>query len=147
MIEYARPTESDVPHILAIQESCALSPWTGQAYREAIIDHIMYFQVALSDKLPIGFLLARPITSENLYEILNIAILPQYQDRAIGAGLLTEFFDSLSAEFEHIWLEVREGNTKAISFYRKFGFEVVGTRKNFYSNPTENALLMKKEIK
>ena len=43
-----------------------------------------------------------------------------------------------------ITLEVRESNSKAIKLYEKFGFEDVGTRKNYYNNPIENAKLMTK---
>ena len=42
-------------------------------------------------------------------------------------------------------LEVRESNTPAISLYESFGFELLGKRKNFYSNPTEAALIYKRE--
>ena len=42
-------------------------------------------------------------------------------------------------------LEVRESNTPAISLYESLGFELLGKRKNFYSNPTESALIYKRE--
>ena len=43
-------------------------------------------------------------------------------------------------------LEVRESNCKAISLYDKLNFEKVGLRKNYYKNPTENAVLMTKYL-
>ena len=46
-----------------------------------------------------------------------------------------------------IGLEVREGNENAIMLYKKFGFETVGNRKNYYKNPTENAVLMDLRLK
>lgn len=147
MISYSRAVEDDIPQILAIQDACGLSPWTEQAYHEAVTDPEWSFLVANDDKTAIAFLLARPITSGFLYEILNIAVLPSYQRQEVGGGLFTEFLNSLSGEIEKVWLEVREGNSIAINFYEKFGFQVVGKRNNFYNNPTENALLMQKTIK
>ena len=51
---------------------------------------------------------------------------------------------SSEANCEFITLEVRESNLGAISLYEKAGFEKVGVRKNFYSHPTENAVLYTK---
>ena len=48
---------------------------------------------------------------------------------------------------EEIFLEVRESYTPAIKLYEKCGFERLSVRKNFYSNPTENAIVMRKRMK
>jgi len=47
---------------------------------------------------------------------------------------------------KEIWLEVRASNVKAIGFYRKNGFEMQFERKNYYQNPTENALILKNSL-
>ena len=49
-------------------------------------------------------------------------------------------------EVKSLFLEVRENNTAARKLYEKTGFVEVGMRKNYYSNPTENAVLYKMEI-
>ena len=65
----------------------------------------------------------------------------------VGTALLNKVFslkDELSLSF--ISLEVRESNLSAIHLYEKMGFETEGLRKNFYTNPSENALIMTKRF-
>ena len=76
-------------------------------------------------------------------DIGNVAVAPDSRRRGIGAALLKALF----AESERrgtavLQLEVRESNAPAIALYTGAGFAPVGKRKNFYSNPTENAVLM-----
>ena len=63
--------------------------------------------------------------------------------KGYGKILLKETLDALSLPCV---LEVRESNTPAVKLYESFGFELLGKRKNFYSNPTETALIYKREV-
>ena len=80
-------------------------------------------------------------------QITDIAVLPAYRRRGIGAMIL----DALIAHARRqklyaIFLEVRESNLPALSLYRdRFGFEVLGLRKGFYSHPKEDAYILRKE--
>lgn len=80
-------------------------------------------------------------------EIYNIAVKEKFRRNGAGAALLQNL--CWSAEKHHtesIWLEVRQSNESAIEFYHKNGFSRIYQRKNFYSNPPENAIVMKKII-
>lgn len=75
--------------------------------------------------------------------ITNIAVHPDFRRKGIAHALT----DSLKSEAEKLklsflTLEVRESNLAAIKLYEKSGFQVVGKRKNFYSDPKEDAILM-----
>lgn len=63
--------------------------------------------------------------------------------KGYGKILLQETLNTLNLPCV---LEVRESNTPAIKLYESFGFELLGKRKNFYSNPTEAALIYKREV-
>ena len=63
--------------------------------------------------------------------------------KGYGKYLLGETLDILNLPCV---LEVRESNIPAIKLYESFGFELLGKRKNFYSNPTEAALIYKREV-
>ena len=77
-------------------------------------------------------------------EILNFAVDINLRGSGIGTVLIDA---ALSAEFvkgADVFLDVRESNEAAIHLYKKFGFKEITVRKNFYTNPNENAIIMKK---
>ena len=80
-------------------------------------------------------------------EILNIAVRPTAQKRGIGQKLLDSVFEvCFRQQVRYIWLEVRKNNENAITFYRKNNFQPVYTRKNYYRDPVDDALVMKAEL-
>jgi [ribosomal protein S18]-alanine N-acetyltransferase len=75
--------------------------------------------------------------------VLNIAVIPEYRRKGIARWLLEMFIEkSQQNHIRIIHLEVRESNVGAIRLYEKIGFKNVGRRRNYYSEPTEDALLM-----
>ena len=90
-----------------------------------------------------GFLVAR-ITGDEA-EILNTAVDPAYRRKGIGTLLLNSAISAAQAHnAKSIYLEVRESNRAAISFYGQHGFTKTAERRGYYSSPTENAIVMKK---
>lgn len=77
-------------------------------------------------------------------DITNVAVRTQYRRRRLAVRLIKEFERLLPGNTEKIFLEVRESNAPAIALYRKCGFEKISVRKNFYTNPRENAIVMMK---
>lgn len=77
-------------------------------------------------------------------EIYNIGVASNYQRNGIGKRLLSGLIEA-AAQYSRttIWLEVRESNAKAIDFYKANGFDAVFKRKNFYTHPPEDAVIMK----
>ncbi len=89
-----------------------------------------------------GYLLFSKVLDEG--EILDVAVSPFFRKQKIAKNLLeeTKLF-SQNNQISSIYLEVREKNIPAILLYQKAGFKKIGTRKNYYSNPKENALIFK----
>lgn len=79
-------------------------------------------------------------------DITSVAVDEKYRHRGIAVQLIADFEKSLPDYISEIFLEVRESNVPAISLYEKCRFEKLSIRKNFYSNPTENAVVMVKKI-
>ncbi len=75
-------------------------------------------------------------------DITSIAVAPEYRRQGIAAKLMHEFLGTLPDITKCIFLEVRESNSAAIGLYEKFGFKKLSIRKNFYSFPDENAVVM-----
>lgn len=83
-----------------------------------------------NDKI-VGFIMA--LVLYETCEILNIVTDPDYRNKKIASNLL----DNVISEFENVktmTLEVDTKNESAINLYKKFGFEIISTRKNYYKN-------------
>src|SRR5574344_385942 len=75
--------------------------------------------------------------------ITNIAISPDFRRHKIGEALLVNMINfCMQNEIKYITLEVRVSNAPAISLYEKYGFKSLGTRKGYYQNNNEDALIM-----
>lgn len=97
------------------------------------------------DKVIIGFAGIMLIAEEA--ELLNIAVKPAFWGQGIGQQLLEKMiFEAAAGEAVRLLLEVRKSNTSAIHLYQKNRFHVLGERKNYYSAPTEDAIIMERRL-
>ena len=93
----------------------------------------------------VGFLVARAIVAEA--EILNLCIAPEKRRSGLAEALLnTAVAELRRTRVDRLFLEVRESNTPAISFYEKHQFRETGRRPGYYRDPDEAAVLMMKEL-
>ena len=97
-----------------------------------------FIYVYLIDNKVCGYLMI--LDSIDVYEILAIAAVEEYRNKGIAQELLDKI------KTKDIFLEVRESNKTAINFYKKNNFKEIRIRKNYYSEPTENAIIMKLEV-
>ena len=97
-----------------------------------------FIYVYLIDSEVCGYLIV--LDSIDVYEILAIATIEEYRNKGIAQKLLNKI------KIKNIFLEVRESNQTAINFYKKNKFKEISIRKNYYSKPTENAIIMKLEV-
>lgn len=89
----------------------------------------------------VGFAGAMVIAEEA--ELLNIAVAPEAQGCGIGRKLLERLLlETLNYGAERMFLEVRRNNYRAREMYKSFGFQEAGVRKNYYTNPSEDAVIM-----
>jgi ribosomal-protein-alanine N-acetyltransferase len=80
-------------------------------------------------------------------EVYNIAVDAHHARSGIGKQLMnTVVSESLKRYASRVLLEVRKSNASAIRFYEGFGFKVLGERKDYYSNPIEDAFVMEKNL-
>lgn len=134
-------TAEDIKAVAGIEEMCFSHPWSENSIRESFENKCNYFYVATVDEKIAGYIGFSVMADEGY--ILNVAVLPEYRGSGIGRKLVQtvlEYAEENSLVF--VTLEVRVSNETAINLYEKAGFEKVGERKNYYSNPTENALLL-----
>lgn len=85
---------------------------------------------------------------EVLYEnidIINIVVDPEYRNQHIASLLLDYMINNLNNNIETITLEVSTDNIAALNLYKKFNFEIINERKNYYKN--KSAYIMRKKMK
>ena len=147
MIEIRPLAESDIEAVLTIQTSSPESAgWSEQSYRSlAAGDGGGLCLVADVDHQAAGFAVFRLIQFEA--ELLNLAVLPDLRRHGIGTLLLSAVLRrAAESGAASIYLEVRQSNAVALTFYRRFGFESRGRRPGYYANPSEDALVLFKEL-
>lgn len=138
-----------IDSIVRLAEECGLAPWSKADYADDLgrPDSIS-FRIAGDKDETIGFVIGRIIASAVKIgsfdaELYNIGISRVHRNRGLGSELMTVFQgECREKKAGSIFLEVRVSNQNAIAFYKKKGFTVVATRKNFYSSPTEDAFVM-----
>lgn len=140
-VEVVKADASHLDAILSIAHECNLGHWTKNDYQTEVENQNAILLVARTNSKTIGFVLARLITPA--VEIMNIGVLAVERRRGIGDFLLiSALFKAKAQNIEECWLEVRASNQGAQKFYLKNNFRIVGTRRNYYVNPVENAVLM-----
>jgi len=155
MINIVEATEEHLPSILEIGKEAISPNWTYNILLNELNNGDSTFIVAVpckSDKTDepspclIGFVVLRQVGDDG--EILQIAVDKSSRRCGVGDLLMTAAIDYAAEEgFMSVFLEVRESSTAAVSLYKKHGFEPIRTRKDYYNDPIEDAIIMKRDIK
>ena len=142
-IEISAMTPDKVKSVSEIEKICFSEPWSENALMSECENEQALFFVAEENGNVTGYIGMHTVLDECY--IANIAVFPEYRRRGIGDSLLN-FAEKKAAQSgcSFISLEVRVSNSGAIALYEKHGYEIQGQRKNFYRNPTEDALIMTK---
>lgn len=137
-----RVTEADLSALAEIERSCFSDPWSETALALLLDDPNVGYAVSMDGKI-VGYGGMQCVLDEG--QITDIAVLPEYRRRGIAAAILETLIDHAKREgLAVLYLEVRVSNTPAVALYRdRFGFEVIGVRRNFYSHPKEDAWNMR----
>ena len=135
-------TSNDVEYIKQIfnlEKEIFKNSAFNKSYIETLIkgNNSFVYIYLIEDKI-CGYLMV--LDSIDVYEILAIATIEEYRNNGIAQELLDKI------KTKDIFLEVRESNQVAINFYKKNKFKEISVRKNYYSEPNENAIIMKLEV-
>lgn len=138
-ISLRRMQEEDVEAVAAMEEALFSDAWSRNSLKNMTDSRCDFGYVCVGPNGILAYCLVRQVLDEG--EILRIATSKNCQRRGFAEQLLRGLMTELSPVT--IWnLEVRESNYPAIHLYEKLGFSPIGVRKNYYREPTENALLM-----
>ena len=132
--------ESDIKEIAELEKECFSEPWSENSLRDELSNETARFYVLRDSEKLLGYIGANNICNE-VY-ITNVAVNGVCRGKGYGKILVNHLIKQSEAERAFfITLEVRKSNENAIKLYEKCGFKLIGERKNFYSKPTEDALI------
>lgn len=132
----------DIDPVFSIELEQFPHPWKKKFFSSELTHNISYFYVAedTDSKEVAGYIIFWII--EETLELHDIAVKGTYKKKGIGARLMSFMFETADAGgVEEMFLEVRKSNKEAITFYEKFNFKQIDERKNYYSDPVEDALV------
>ena len=140
--------QSDLPQILSLERVIATAPhWSQDAYLQSLVggtDATRAFYVAVDGQSIVGFVVGRAL-AEGLGEVESIAVAERRRRLGVGVLLMQTILDRLtSLGAIVIELEVRAGSLIARRFYERFGFVQVGLRPRYYTEPDEDAVLLRR---
>lgn len=135
---------SDLAAVVQIERASFSSPWTEKMLR-AEIEGNPFARFVLArrkgDREILGYLCYWVVFEE--LRIMNVAVAPPWRRRGIARMLVDHALsEGRSQGVRRVLLEVRASNEPALSLYRRFGFERTALRRNYYSDPKEDAILM-----
>ena len=145
-VEIVPMSEEHISQIAEIEKLSFSVPWSENGLRAELTNETAHFLSAVSENKVLGYIGIHEICGEAY--ITNVAVLPEYRRLGIGENLIdAATLGAKERNCEFISLEVRISNVPAIELYKKEGYNVVGQRKDFYSNPTEDAYIMTRVLK
>ena len=137
--------EEDLDRIYEIEKSCFSDYWSKGLILSSFRQKYNFMKVLTFNELIVAYINFSIIGEDA--ELMSIAVLEEYRNRRYASRLVEEMFNVCEAKkVEKIFLELRESNLLAYKLYREHGFVTMGTKKDYYTNPIENAVLMYKQL-
>ncbi len=131
--------ERHLAALAEIEKVCFHAPWSADMLREELGKGL--FLVAERDGVAVGYVGCQTVLDEGY--ITNVAVSPDCRRQGVGRALIGTLVSHAGAQgLAFVTLEARTSNMPAIALYENAGFQKVGVRKNFYTAPVEDALLM-----
>lgn len=131
--------ERHLAALAEIEKACFHAPWSEAMLRAELGKGL--FLVAERDGQAVGYVGCQTVLDEGY--ITNVAVSPDCRRQGIARALIAELIaKARAAGLAFVTLEARASNAPAIALYEGTGFGRVGVRKNFYTAPTEDAVLM-----
>ena len=139
-MEIVAMTAAHIPALAALEQVCFSDPWSEQGLSEELDNPHAVFRVAVEGDTVLGYVGMHHLLDEGY--ITNVAVSPTARRRGVARALLADLAAYGTAHsLYRITLEVRLGNTPAITLYEGAGYTRDGARPGFYRDPTEDAAL------
>ena len=130
-----------IPRLAELERLCFAQPWSAEALKEELENPHAFFLAAEWEGQTAGYIGLTVVLDEGY--IANVAVDPDLRRRGIGRGLIRAA-KALGREkgLSFLSLEVRPSNAGALALYEGEGFQAEGRRRQFYSHPAEDGLIL-----
>jgi ribosomal-protein-alanine N-acetyltransferase len=146
-IKIEKACNKDLDSIIKLEKRITPHTMNKAQYAAEFLNPLSHFYVACISETGeiVGYLIFWII--ENILEIHQITVSPEYQRKGIGSLLMQFILDQAEQnKIVDIFLEVRRSNTSAIQFYQRFAMKKKAVRKDYYQKPAEDALIFRKRM-
>lgn len=143
-MEIVRMTAGHVAEIAALEKACFSAPWSEKSVAAELENDLALWLVALDGETVVGYVGSQSVMG--WADMMNIAVHPQCRRQGVAQELVERLVAALKEnDVTCLTLEVRASNEPAKALYGKLGFQQVGRRPNYYRNPKEDALILRRE--
>ena len=137
-------TNAHVSQVADLEKLCFSDPWSEKSVASELDNPLSIWLVAVEGERLAGYVGSQTVLDET--DMMNIAVHPDYRRRGVAEQLVEQLVEALKQRGSRcLTLEVRASNEPARKLYEKLGFQQIGLRKNYYRNPREDALILRKE--
>ena len=144
MMEILRMNHSHVAQVAKLETLCFSDPWSERSIAGELDNPLSTWLVCADGDAVLGYVGSQTVMGET--DMMNVAVHPDARRQGIARRLILALVEELKQQGSHcLTLEVRASNQNAISLYQKLGFLQIGRRPNYYRNPKEDALILRKE--
>lgn len=138
-------TAEDARELSELDKLCFDIPWSQKSFEDEAGNNLATYFTARDNGKIIGYAGFWSVSGEG--DITNVAVLPEYRKKGIASKLIESVIKkSNELSLSLLTLEVRKSNFAAQNLYSKYGFEIIGERKRYYSDNHEDALIMTKKL-
>lgn len=136
---------ADLPRVMEVERLAYTMPWTEATFRGLLRRRDADLFVAEMDGLIAGYAVFWAVLDQG--ELGNVASAPEFRRRGVARALIDAVLARAAERgVREVFLEVRISNAGARRLYESYGFKEVGRRRNYYTEPMEDALVMKREV-
>ena len=133
-----------VSQVAALEKICFRDPWSEKSIAYELTNQLSHWIVAEEDGVVLGYVGSQSVIDEA--DMMNVAVHPDHRRRGIARELVVRLEAALREKGVHsLTLEVRASNEPAKALYETLSFAQAGRRPNYYRNPKEDALILRKE--
>ena len=136
--------DDHVRPVAELEKLCFSDPWSETSVASELKNKLSLWLVAIENGAVVGYIGSQTCCDET--DMMNVAVHSDHRRKGIAEALVRALVEELKAAGSRcLTLEVRASNEAAKSLYEKLGFFQVGRRPNYYRNPKEDALILRKE--